>query len=133
MSRDVFREIYDFLGSTSPEPRSPQHSHDGTEVLQPLDFTVGLAPPPAIDQASLDQLRQIEALSKEVYTSENNDRRAAAEETLTKNVMATDPLIRCQIFLKISQSHYLLVTFNQSTSSLSPTHSIYLKCMLSYI
>lgn len=112
MSKDVFREIYDFLGSVSPEPRSPQQSQDGSEVLRQLDFSVGLAPPPAIDQASLDQLRQIEALSKEVYTSENNDRRTAAEETLTKNVMATDPLIRCQIFLKISQSHYLLVTNN---------------------
>lgn len=110
MSKDIFREIYDFLGSVSPEPRQPQLTQDGTEELQSLDFSIGLAPPPAIDQASLAQLGQIEALCQEMYTSENNDRRAAAEDTLTKNVMATDPLIRCQIFLKISQSQYLLVT-----------------------
>lgn len=109
MNKDIFKEIYDFMGSSSPEPRSPQQSQDGVEVLQPLDFSVGLAPPPAIDSASLSQLKQIEALSQEMYTSENNSRRIAAEDTLTKNVMATDPLIRCQIFLKISQSNYLLV------------------------
>lgn len=111
MSKDVFREIYEFLGSSSPEPRSPEPAQGEAEVLQPLNFAVGLAPPPAIDQASLTQLQQIEALAQEMYTSENRERRTAAEDTLTKTVMATDPLIKCQIFLKLSQSHYLLVLY----------------------
>ena len=128
MSKDVFREIYEFLGSSSPEPRSPEPAGQGeAEVLQPLDFAVGLAPPPAIDQASLAQLQQIEALTQEMYTSENRERRAAAEDTLTKTVMATDPLIKCQIFLKLSQSHYLLVN-----SSYTHAPIINLLCFFSH-
>lgn len=85
------------------------------EVFVPLDFSRGLDGPDqqmqlqAMGNEARAQLAQLEALAKEVYTSTSADQRRKAEEMLKAETLSGESLKKFQIFLKCSQSEYLVV------------------------
>lgn len=77
---------------------------------QPLDFSLA-APlaPESMAPDALSQLRRLEQLAQELYQSENRSQREAAQKALGVEVLSSDALFKCQVFLRYSTSQYLLV------------------------
>lgn len=106
---DTLSSITGVLEYNIPRSMSPalQQVH---APPQPLDFThaTPLAPESMAPDA-LAQLRRLEQLAQEMYQSENRAQRDAAQKSLAMEVLSSEPLHKCQIFLRYSNSQFLLV------------------------
>ena len=92
-------------------PRTMSPALQQAEVPpQPLDFNLAAPlPPESMAPDALSQLRRLEQLAQELYQSESNAQRDAAQKALSLEVLSSDALFKCQVFLKYSTSQYLLV------------------------
>ena len=92
-------------------PRSMSPALQQAEVPpQPLDFNLAAPlPPESMAPEALSQLRRLEQLAQELYQSESSAQRDAAQKALALEVLSSDALFKCQVFLKYSTSQYLLV------------------------